>query len=135
MKKTPPLLLLALFAASLPGAHAALLLGWYRFDDPTNLGKDYSGNNNNGTVIDNGAEPVYTASGHTGGAADFRGSGKINIPFDTGPSLWPNLTWGGWVNPDAPHKSAPSPNPAKSQRAFCSSPVSEPMCGSSAARM
>ena len=101
MRKTLALLLFVLFAASLPGARAALLLGWYRFDDPTNLGKDYSGNNNDGTVIDNGAAPIYTGSGYTGGAADFRGGGKINIPFNTGPTLWPDLTWGGWVNPDA----------------------------------
>ena len=82
-------------------AHSAIVMGWYRFDDPTNLGRDYSGNNKNGTVINNGAAPVYTANGFTGGAADFLGGGKIDIPFNTGPSLWPNLTWGAWVNPDA----------------------------------
>jgi hypothetical protein len=82
-------------------AHGAPLLGWYRFDDPLDLGKDYSGNNNNGTIVDNGAAPIYTGSGYVGGAADFRGGGKIDIPFNTGPTLWPNLTWGGWVLPDA----------------------------------
>ena len=82
-------------------AQSAIVMGWYRFDDPTDLGKDYGGNNNNGTVVDNGAAPVYTASGFTGGAADFLGGGRIDIPFNTGPGLWPNLTWGAWVNPDA----------------------------------
>lgn len=92
-----------LFAAAFlsVSAQAALLVGWYRFNDPLDLGKDYSGNNNNGTVVDNGAAPVYTADGYQGGAADFLGGGKINIPFNTGPALWPDLTWGGWVNPDA----------------------------------
>lgn len=56
-------------------AQSAIVMGWYRFDDPTNLGRDYSGNNNNGTVINDGAAPVYTADGFTGGAADFRGGG------------------------------------------------------------
>jgi hypothetical protein len=81
--------------------HSALLVGWYRFNDPSNLGLDSSGLGNDGTVIDNGAAPIYSAgTGITGGAADFRGGGKINIPFNTGPALWPDLTWGGWVNPD-----------------------------------
>ena len=83
-------------------AHSAIVMGWYRFDDPANLGRDYSGNNNNGTVIGGPTtSPIYTANGFTGGAADFRGGGQIQIPFNTGPSLWPNLTWGAWVNPDA----------------------------------
>jgi hypothetical protein len=98
MKKT--FLLLATLALSLTSAHSALLLGWYRFDDPTDLGKDYSGNNNNGTVFGGIGAPIYTANGYTGGAADFLGGGQINIPFNTGPTLWPDLTWGGWVNPD-----------------------------------
>ena len=100
MRKTTVVTLLAVFALSLSGAKAAILVGWYRFDDPNNLGKDYSGNNNNGTIVNNGAAPVYTTNGYIGGAADFLGGGKINIPFNTGPTLWPNLTWGGWVNPD-----------------------------------
>jgi hypothetical protein len=93
-------LALAAMLLSAGTSPAALLVGWYRFNDPTNLGKDYSGNNNTGTIVDNGAAPIYTASGYNGGAADFRGAGKINIPFNTGPTLWPNLTWGGWVNTD-----------------------------------
>jgi hypothetical protein len=52
-------------------------------------------------VIDNGAAPIHTTTGYTGGAADFRNGGKINIPFNTGPTLWPNLTWGAWVKPRA----------------------------------
>ena len=94
-------LVFALALSLVSTAQSAIVMGWYRFDDPTDLGKDYSGNNNNGTVINDGAAPVYTANGFTGGAADFLGGGKINIPFNTGPSLWPNLTWGAWVNPDA----------------------------------
>lgn len=83
-------------------AQSAIVMGWYRFDDPTNLGRDYSGNNNNGVVFgDPGLAPIYTTDGFTGGAADFRGGGQIQIPFNTGPSLWPNLTWGAWVSPDA----------------------------------
>lgn len=93
--------MLACFFLTGPAAHSAQVLGWYRFDDPTDLGKDYSGYGNNGTIIDNGAAPVYSSNGAIGGAADFGGGGKINIPFNTGPGLWPDLTWGGWVNPDS----------------------------------
>ncbi len=99
-KKVVPALCLLLFAAALSSpSFGATLVGWYRFDDSSQLAKDSSGLNNHGTVIDNGAAPIYSTTGYTGGAADFRNGGKINIPFNTGPSLWPDLTWGAWVKP------------------------------------
>ena len=77
MKTSSPKIILSLsLAAMLLSAGtspAALLVGWYRFNDPTDLGKDYSGNNNTGTIVDNGAAPIYSASGYNGGAAGRQG--------------------------------------------------------------
>lgn len=86
-----------LFVASSLSAQG--LVGYYRFDDASNLTKDSSGNNNNGTLT--GTVPAYSANGYVGGAAYFSGAGTMRIPFNTGPALWPNLTWGGWVKPTA----------------------------------
>ena len=93
--------ILALIALCGSAGWSATLVGWYRFNDSADLTKDSSGLNNHGTIINNGSPPIYTTTGFTGGAADFQGAGKIHIPFNTGPALWPDLTWGAWVKPRA----------------------------------
>lgn len=114
MKKTT---LVLCFAAGLISymcvgtAKAATLVGWYQFDDPNNLGLDSSGNNNNGTLYNDGILPVYSSSGIHGGSAFFNGTfntqnsnfqgggGMINVPINTGPTAIPNMTWGAWIKP------------------------------------
>ena len=97
MNKVLQVLVLVVMGGS--AGWSATLVGWYRFDDSADLTKDSSGLNNHGTVVNHGGPPVYTSTGYTGGAADFQAAGKIHIPFNTGPNLWPNLTWGAWVKP------------------------------------
>ena len=55
-----------------PAAWSAPLVGWYKFDDPSDLGKDYSGSSFDAT-ISGSLPPIYTSSGYSGGAADFQG--------------------------------------------------------------
>jgi len=74
----------------------AKLIGWYAFDDTNNLAKDFSGFGKDGTILNNGNAPTFAdgAGLNGGGAAQFNGGGIISIPFNTGPSLFPDLTWG-----------------------------------------
>jgi len=116
--KTPtmksPILALALAAwlTSFAGnAGAAELVGWYQFNNSNNLGLDSSGNNNNGTLYNDGILPVYSSNGIDGGSAYFQGTfntanqnfqgggGMINVPINTGPTAMPYMTWGAWINP------------------------------------
>lgn len=67
-------------ASGYNGVLANGLVAYYSFNDPTNLGKDYSGNGNNGYI--EGAV-TSVASGYIGGAAGFGGyyaPGDIHIP-------------------------------------------------------
>jgi hypothetical protein len=106
---------MGLIGAGAGTARAGQLLGWYQFENSSDLGLDSSGSGNNGTVRDfNGGGPTFQAGGYGGsaGAASFHGisdnpnwagwtqGGEIRLPFNTGPDLWPNLTWGVWVKPN-----------------------------------
>lgn len=72
------------------------LIGLYQFNDPTNLGKDTSGNNNNAT--NNGA--TFTISGYQNGGAFFDGTtGFLRSPINVDVTALPQLTWGAWAQP------------------------------------
>ena len=86
----------ALFVGAAPSARAGLI-GLYQFNDPTNLGKDTSGNHNDATNF--GA--IYTSSGFQGGSAFFNGQSFLQSPIDVDPSVMPQMTWGAWVLPAA----------------------------------
>jgi hypothetical protein len=98
MKKIFPVLVILVMTSL---SAQAELIGWYTFDDPNNLAKDSSGFGKNGTILDNGNAPTFAngAGLNGGGAAQFNGGGIISIPFNTGPSLFPDLTWGAWIKP------------------------------------
>lgn len=73
----------------------AALIAFYPFSGNAN---DATGNGNNGTV--NGA--TLTAAGYEGQAYEFDGVNDfISIPVDLNPATRPQLTIGGWANPDA----------------------------------
>jgi len=105
MKKILQALIFTLLAVS--KGSASTLVGWYQFDDSSNLGLDSSGGGKHGTVVDvNGGAPTYSSSGYTGGAAMFNGStngtssgGLVSIPINANPLVMPNMTWGLWVKP------------------------------------
>ena len=105
MKKILQISLVALMAVST--GSSSTLVGWYQFDDSSNLGLDSSGGGKHGTVVDvNGGAPTYSSSGYTGGAAMFNGStngtssgGLVSIPINANPLVMPNMTWGLWVKP------------------------------------
>ena len=93
-------------------ANAADLIGWYQFNNSNNLGLDSSGNNNNGTLYNDGIVPVYSSNGIDGGGSAYfggtynslnqnfiGGGGRIDIPINTGPTAMSNMTWGAWVDP------------------------------------
>lgn len=105
MKKILQALIFTLLAVST--GSASTLVGWYQFDDSSNLGLDSSGGGKHGTVVDvNGGAPTYSSSGYTGGAAMFNGStngtssgGLVSIPINANPLVMPNMTWGLWAKP------------------------------------
>ena len=105
MKKILQALIFTLLAVS--KGSASTLVGWYQFDDSSNLGLDSSGGGKHGTVVDvNGGAPTYSSSGYTGGAAMFNGStngtssgGLVSIPINANPLVMPNMTWGLWAKP------------------------------------
>jgi len=105
MKKILQISAVALMAVST--GSASTLVGWYQFDDSSNLGLDSSGGGKHGTVVDvNGGSPTYSSSGYTGGAAMFNGStngtssgGLVSIPINANPLVMPNMTWGLWAKP------------------------------------
>jgi hypothetical protein len=92
-------------------AQAATLVGWYQFNDPGNLGRDSSGNHNDGTIYNDGIPPAYSSSASIEGAgsAFFNGTfnqqnfnfegggGRIDVPINTGPVAMPDMSWGAWV--------------------------------------
>jgi hypothetical protein len=59
------LLLLTSLGLAIPAANAADTIGWWRFEDSANLGKDYSGNNLNLTVSSTPPTQVNTPFGST----------------------------------------------------------------------
>ena len=68
-------------------------IAWYSFDDSDNLGKDFSGNELNGTNY--GAQ--YQADGVIGGCSYYAGSGQyISVPDDDALDLT-NLTVTFWL--------------------------------------
>jgi len=81
-------------------AKSSDLIGWYQFNDSSNLGLDSSGFNNNGTVLNNGAPPTYDPNGLNAGSVMFNGGGSIQLPINTRPVDLPNMTWGAWVKPN-----------------------------------
>ena len=105
MRKILQILMVTLVAVST--GSASTLVGWYKFDDSSNLGLDSSGGGKHGTVVHvNGGAPTYSPSGYTGGAAMFNGStngtssgGLVSIPINANPLVMPNMTWGLWVKP------------------------------------
>ncbi len=80
-----------------PTAPSEALIGLYQFNDPNNLGKDTSGNNND--AINLGA--TFTASGFQEGAAFLDSGAFLRSPIDVNPSVLPQLTWGAWARPSA----------------------------------
>lgn len=106
-----PVALVSLVVALAPAAKSDTLVGWYQFDDPSDPWRDSSGNQKNGTVVNDGIAPVYSSSNSIqgGGAAYFNGTfnqqnqnfegggGRIDVPINTGPVAMPNMSWGAWV--------------------------------------
>ncbi len=77
-------------------------VAWYSFDDSSNLGKDFSANNHDGTNY--GVE--YQADGVVGGCSYYPGNGQyINVPDNDILDLT-NLTVAFWIK--TPTDSAPS---------------------------
>jgi hypothetical protein len=66
----------------------AALVGYYNFDDPSNLGADSSGNGNNLTVYSS-SDVGYSASGVEGGAVTFDGNGYLSTTSGSTPASFP----------------------------------------------
>jgi len=75
-------------------------VGYWKFDDPNDIGLDSSGMGNNGTP---GAGYVsYLSSGRVGGAAQFKAGGNVGItvPYSSSLDCRGGLTIAAWVKPD-----------------------------------
>ncbi|MDA3923964.1 MAG: autotransporter-associated beta strand repeat-containing protein [Kiritimatiellae bacterium] len=75
---------------------------WYRFDDPSELGKDSSGNAYDLDVVNT---PYYDASGRRGGAAGFNTADLDMLRYSSGvPATFPtgnsSYTFAVWCNPN-----------------------------------
>ncbi|NDJ14900.1 MAG: hypothetical protein EBY17_27540, partial [Acidobacteriia bacterium] len=70
-----------------PGLDLSSLAGYYQFDDPTNLGKDSSGRNNDLQVFGTGV--TYTAAGRTGGGLLLSAQGGLTTSDHTVPTGFP----------------------------------------------
>jgi len=70
-----------------PGLDLSSLAGYYQFDDPTNLGKDSSGRNNDLQVFGTGV--THTAAGRTGGGLLLSAQGGLTTSDHTVPTGFP----------------------------------------------
>jgi hypothetical protein len=71
--------------AALPAQ--AVLVGYYQFDNATNIGFDSSGLGNN--LISTGPSAAYTSGGLTDGGLSLGGSGNLTTSSGAAPSLFP----------------------------------------------
>lgn len=81
---------------------ASGLQAYYRFDDPTALGKDSSGN---GYHLAPSNSPVFVTAGKTGGAAGFSTASKDTLVASVFPATLPtgnsSYTVAAWCNPSS----------------------------------
>jgi len=94
------ILIFAAFVLVFVGVSEAKLVGYWSFDDANNLGKDSSGNNNNGTVKNNA---TWSNNGKYGGCAHLNMADKAHIvvPHSDSLNMTQALTIEAWINLDS----------------------------------
>jgi len=94
-------LIVAIFILMSVGVSNAKMVGYWSFDDANNLGKDSSGNNNNGEVKNN---LTWSKDGKFGGCAHFNmadaNKAYIVVPHSDSLNLIQAVSIEAWVNPD-----------------------------------
>ena len=99
MKRFLSCFLMAAFVLMLAGVSKGDLVAHWSFDDPDDLGKDVSGNDNNGEVKNN---VTWSEEGKIGGCAHFSVTDRAHIvvPHSDSLNMSEALTIEVWLNPD-----------------------------------
>lgn len=92
-------LIVTIFILMSVGVSNAKMVGYWSFNDANNLGKDSSGNNNNGEVKNN---VTWSKDGVFGGCALFNIADKshIVVPHSDSLNLIQTVSIEAWVNPE-----------------------------------